>query len=278
MNNPPLVTVVIPVYNRETHIKQCIEQVLCQDYKNIEIIVVNDGSSDSSQSIIEQFDNVNLINHKENKGLSAARNTGIKFAKGKYIHFLDDDDIINQSFYSSLVKASEQHNADISCCSFTKEGQLAYSQIYFKQQVFSSTQEKMLGTFVVRASYVWRFLFRLDLIKENNLWFEEGRLMEDIYFSVRAVFFANRVVVEPKAQFWYTFTPNSIINNQNTEHRIRLEQDGIHAVNSVKKFAKEHNDFALSGLTSDRTHYFLRRLKLGVYCAIKYRDLKALKL
>ncbi len=278
MNNFPLITVVIPVYNRETYIKQCIEQVLCQDYKNIEIIVVNDGSSDSSKSIIEQFDNVQLINHEVNKGLSAARNTGIKFAKGKYIHFLDDDDIINQSFYTSLVEASEKYNADISCCSFTKEGQLAYSQIYFKQQVFSSTQEKMLGTFVVRSSYVWRFLFRLDLIKDNNLWFEEGRLMEDIYFSVRAVFFANKVVVEPKAQFWYTFTPNSIINNKNTEHRIRLEQDGIHAVNSVKKFAKKHNNFALSGLTSNRIRYFLRRLKLGIYCACKYRDLKALKL
>ena len=113
-----LVSVIIPVYNGEKYIKNCLENVLSQTYKNLEIIVVDDGSTDRSAEIAAGYP-VKIVAHERNSGLSAARNTGIDNAQGDYIHFMDVDDLLNTDFYKSMVEAIVSTGSDIACSGVT---------------------------------------------------------------------------------------------------------------------------------------------------------------
>lgn len=112
----PLVSVIIPVYNVENYLKECLDSVLNQTYKNIEVIVINDGSTDKSLHILEdyssKFNNIKIID-QENSGQSVARNKGLENAKGKYIYFLDSDDYILPDTLKKLIKKLEMNNLDI---------------------------------------------------------------------------------------------------------------------------------------------------------------------
>ena len=114
MNNRPLVSIVVPVYNVENYVSKCIQSIFRQTFKNYELIVVNDGSTDNSLSKLQKFsDNRLKIINQKNKGLSGARNTGIKRAIGKYITFIDSDDWISEDYLEVMVSYARKYNADI---------------------------------------------------------------------------------------------------------------------------------------------------------------------
>ncbi len=259
MNKPPLVSVIIPVYNREKHIKQCLEIITNQTYENLEIIVVNDGSTDSSMEIAKQYP-VKIIEHPKNRGLSAARNTGIDNATGKYIHFMDDDDEINLAFYENLVKASEATGTDISASGMISQATKHKTQLFKHRKEYLSLQERLTATYVGKWGYVWRYLFKLDFLKKYNLRFEDGRLMEDLAFSFAAIYYANKVVTVPNAEYLYVFTPNSIVNTDNPEVRKKRRTDKKHAQQFILNFAQEHGDFKIPGVTTGKIRYILRKV------------------
>ncbi len=259
MKKEPLVSVVIPVYNREKHIKKCLELITNQTYKNLEIIVVNDGSTDSSMEIAKQYP-VKIIEHPKNRGLSAARNTGIDNAAGKYIHFMDDDDEINLAFYENLVKASEETGTDISASGMISQAMRHKTQLFKKRKEHISLQERLTATYVGKWGYVWRYLFKLDFLKNYNLRFEDGRLMEDLAFSFAAIYYANKVVTVPNAEYLYIFTPNSIVNTDNPEIRKKRRIDKKHAQQFILNFAKEHGNFKIPGITTGKIKYILRKV------------------
>ena len=111
------VSVIIPVYNVEPYLEKCLDSLINQTLKDIEIICINDCSTDNSLNILEQFKNkderIKLINLKENKGAAAARNEGLKIAKGEYLGFVDPDDYVDLNFYEELYKKAKQDDADI---------------------------------------------------------------------------------------------------------------------------------------------------------------------
>ena len=111
-----LVSVIVPVYNGEKYVATCLENLLNQTYNNLEIIVVDDGSMDKSAELAACYP-VRIISHEHNKGLSAARNTGIDNATGDFIHFMDVDDLLNTDFYKKMVEAIVVTDADIACSS-----------------------------------------------------------------------------------------------------------------------------------------------------------------
>ena len=115
-SNPPLVSVIIPVYNVEKYLRECLDSVLAQTYKNIEVILVDDGSTDSSGHICDEYLNVDdriKVIHQQNAGLSEARNHGYDFATGVFVYFLDSDDWIQEETLSSLTQRIQDTNADI---------------------------------------------------------------------------------------------------------------------------------------------------------------------
>lgn len=278
ITNNPLISVIIPVYNRENHIKKCLETITNQSYKNLEIIVVNDGSTDSSMSIAKQYiDLIKIIDHPKNQGLSAARNTGIDNATGEYIHFMDDDDEVNLEFYEKLLKASVETDADMACCSFINQQLLSKSQIITKKKVYTSIKGKYTATYVGKNGYCWRYLFKTSFLRKNNLRFEVGRLIEDLPFSFAAVFYANKIVTVPNTEYIYVYTPNSIINSIDEEKIKKLKKDYKHSKDFIFNFAKKNGNFKIPGVNTGKVQYFLKKVKLGLKLSLKHSSFKYLK-
>ena len=112
----PLVSIIVPVYNAQSHLSRCLESICGQEYKNLELIVINDGSKDKSLPVCEEFrkkDSRILLVDKANSGVSDTRNLGLKLASGKYVQFVDSDDYIDPDFTKHLVEAAEAHHADL---------------------------------------------------------------------------------------------------------------------------------------------------------------------
>lgn len=257
MKEEALVSVIIPVYNGEKYVKACISMMLNQSYKNLEIIVVDDGSADNSASIAQEFP-IKLIRHEQNQGLSAARNTGIDAAQGKYIHFMDVDDEINLDYYKALVEAITETGADVACSGMVNVARPQKAQRFKKRLVYTSAYDRLEATYVGKIGYVWRYLFNLDFLKANNLRFQEGRLMEDLMFSLPALYFANSLVVVPGAEYIYCHQPNSIMTTKDPEHAKKRRVDRQHAKDMMRKFAKDHQ-VEIPGVTTGKLRYIIKK-------------------
>jgi len=249
----PKVTVIIPIFNGAKYISQCIESILFQTYKSIEIIVVNDGSTDESESIIKLYP-VNLINQK-NAGVSVARNIGLKSAKGEYIHFLDVDDWITIDFYEKMVSAIQLTDSDIACCNV--DNYISRRSTNLKHSVLiSETEDKFKITNVARYGYVWRYIFKKSFLIENNILFKEGQLGEDTPFSMVAILKANRLITVPDAIYYYKKRENSICNTSDDNLK-QIRHIGWKNVKEFRlKFALEHN-ISLPGVRTGKfSRYF----------------------
>lgn len=258
MTQGPLISVVIPVYNGEQYVKSCLDTMFAQTYKNLEIIVIDDGSSDRSGQIALQYP-VKMIRLAENRGLSAARNTGIDAASGEYIHFMDVDDGINLKYYEQMAAAVVETNADIACGGMVNEKHSFKTWKFKKRALYHDTQDKLKATFVGKWGYVWRYLFRLDFIKKQGLRFEEGRFIEDLTFSLPAVYYAESVIVVPGAEYLYYHRENSIMNKKDKAHREKRRLDWSHAKAFRKEFSRKHN-LKIPGIDTGRFAYLLRKL------------------
>ena len=131
MNN--LISVIIPVYNVEQYLSKCLDSVVNQTYKNLEVILVDDGSTDNSGKICDEFalkDNRIIVIHKSNGGLSSARNEGLKFAKGQYVGFVDSDDYIEIGMYEKLLEVSLKYGSDVVCSNYYR---VTNNKIYYKK-------------------------------------------------------------------------------------------------------------------------------------------------
>lgn len=257
MKEEPLVSVIIPVYNGEQYVKSCLEMMLNQSYKNLEIIVVNDGSADNSGLLAKEFP-VKLINHEKNRGLSAARNTGIDVAQGQYIHFMDVDDEINTDYYRALVEVITRTGADVACSGMVNIARPQKAQRFKKEVVYTKAYDRLEATYVGKIGYVWRYLFNVGFLKAHNLRFQEGRLMEDLMFSLPALYFANSLVVVPGAEYTYCHQENSIMTTKNPEHAKKRRVDRQHAKDMMRKFAKDHH-VEIPGVTTGRLRYIIKK-------------------
>ena len=258
MKVEPIISVIIPVYNGAQYVKACLDMMMGQSYTNLEIIVIDDGSVDDSASITYGYP-VKLIKHEHNRGLSAARNTGIDAANGEFIHFMDVDDAINSDYYKLLVEAIIETEADIACGGMVNDKNSYKTRLYKKRNVYSATEDKLNVTYVGKWGYVWRYLFRLDFLKEHHLRFEEGRFIEDLMFSLPAVYYAKKLVVVPGAEYQYFQRENSIMTNKSKEHRKKRDDDHVYAKEYRKTFAQKHN-IKIPGLDTGRAAYVLRKI------------------
>lgn len=198
-----LISVIIPVYNVEKYLCQCIESVLNQTYENIEIILVDDGSVDCSPQICEEYalkDNRIVVIHKKNGGLSSARNAGIKICKGNYLCFVDSDDYIHQQMIEKLYYALKKTEADLVICGFKyvydEEFQGQKKQICSKinNEVINS-KEAMKRLFIINGwQYVvaWNKLYKTQTFE--NLFFKEGYIHED-EIIIHKIFEKNKKIV-----------------------------------------------------------------------------------
>ena len=211
------ISVIIPVYNTEKYLKRCLESIISQDFIDIEVIVVNDCSIDNSLNIIKVLMNrdnrIKLINKQKNEGLSAARNSGIKIAKGEYILHIDSDDWIEKNYFLEVYEYAKNHNADIVITDFYKDfdnGKL----IYVKDQEENIGKEEMLKNIFLMNSYpsVWNKLIRRELYIKNKIFHPLGvSIGEDLYVTPKLIYFSKNILKYNKAFLHYIQNPNSMV-------------------------------------------------------------------
>ena len=256
MENKKLISVIIPVYNGEKYVAQCIENVLCQTCKNLEIIVVNDGSTDNTVQIAKKYP-IKILNQK-NQGLSAARNAGMDVALGKYIHFMDVDDWINLDYYNSMMDALLLTDADIACGGMVNEIKPHRTLLYPERLLLSVMDDKLSVTNVGRRGYVWRYLFKKSFLDEIRLRFEVGRLVEDLPFSLQAVYYAKKIVTVPQAIYYYKKRENSIMMTRHPAARKKRHEGWIKAKEFRQQFAIDHQ-IQIPGVKSGKFSRYIEK-------------------
>lgn len=194
----PLVSVIVPVYNVETYLERCLNSILNQTYNNIELIIVDDGSTDQSPEIIKKYTNSAIIISQKNKGLAGARNSGLKQAHGKYICFVDSDDYLYEEAISSLVHNIEHCNTDMACGLATTHDIKGNCFPVIKKFNVKTLHEKndiIINSLLVDniKCSVWAKLFKAKVILDNNCYFPEGQINEDNIFTCELACYMNAV-------------------------------------------------------------------------------------
>lgn len=222
----PLISVIIPAYNIENYIERCLKSVCEQTYTNLEIIVIDDGSKDRTREIIDkiaQEDSRIIPIHKENAGVSAARNTGLDKATGDYIGFVDGDDVIEKDMYEFLLENAVKYDADISHCGYQMVFPSRIDYYYNTGEV--RIQDNYQGVFdLVKADKIepgiWNKLYRRELL--CNIYLDESiRINEDFLFNYYVFRRSNKAVYEDSVKYSYMIRANSASTSSLNEHKLR---------------------------------------------------------
>ena len=212
-----LISIIIPVYNAEKYIRKSLDSVLGQTYQKLEVILVNDGSTDQSGAICNEYaqkDSRVVVLHKENGGVSSARNAGLKRAKGNYIGFIDPDDWIDPYMFEELYQLIIDHNADISACGYVIEDingnilkQTAHSEV--REFNRAATFNNILDPTGFQG-YVCNKLFSAELIKKEDIVFNEDiHFGEDLLFCCDNFLKNQKFVYDPSPRYHYIYHDNN---------------------------------------------------------------------
>lgn len=243
----PLVSIILPVYNAQSHLDRCLGSICAQQYEDLEIIVINDGSKDQSLPVCEEFrkkDSRILLVDKANSGVSDTRNLGLKLAGGKYVQFVDSDDYIAPDYTARLVEAAERSGADLVISPYTMVIPAGASK---PEQVLEKIQDDLGVMHVARppetreygflpagvydkdtfarrlmdkpASYfysvLWNKLYRRDLLAAHDIRFtSEMRWAEDLVFNMQYIQYAEVFASIPQPGYYYVQNPQSICHTQ----------------------------------------------------------------
>jgi glycosyltransferase involved in cell wall biosynthesis len=215
----PLISIIVPIFKVEPYLKRCVDSILGQIYRNLEIILVDDGSPDNCGQICDdyaQIDSRIKVIHKPNGGLSDARNAGLDIATGDYIGFVDSDDFIHPMMFKDLYEQLEKYDADIAQCSFKKitGDEMIIPKEPYNLKVISNIEalEYIFTTFLVDYIVAWDKLYKKELFKE--LRFPKSKIHEDEFTTYKLFYWSKKIVVSDKKYYYYFQSPNSIIRSK----------------------------------------------------------------
>ncbi|MGL5049705.1 MAG: glycosyltransferase [Fusobacteriaceae bacterium] len=230
-NMNPKISVIVPVYNVEKYLKRCLDSILNSELEDIELILINDGSTDSSGMICDDYLKIDKrvkVIHKNNARVSAARNDGLKIAKGEYISFIDSDDWIEREMYMDMYEKSKKLNLDFIMCDYTKRGK---EQEYTVSQVIEegyydkkAIEEKLFKSLIMFESIDfpvtisnWCCIFNRNFLKKNNLYYNEDiHYCEDSIFGSKVMYNAqNFYYLKNKFYYNYFYNPVSTTSRYN---------------------------------------------------------------
>lgn len=217
------ISVIIPVYNVSNYVEKCVKSVLQQTYEDLEIILINDGSTDDSydkiKSLSEKYTNL-VIHSQQNKGLSATRNKGIELSTGEALFFLDSDDWIEPDTISKLVSAMIEEEVDISICGINQITGSKEVKKVVAQRTLMSGRDAVISYYYRKYDMepmVWNKLYRKELFSKIN--FEVGILHEDKYFTPRILFYAENVCFIPYVGYNYVFEREGSITTSKLQRK-----------------------------------------------------------
>ena len=270
-----LISVIIPVYNVEKYLEKCINSVINQTYKNLEIILVNDGSTDNCPYICDEFakkDNRIKVIHKQNGGLSSARNAGLDVANGQYIGFVDSDDYINPEMYQKLYEALISQNADLSICSYeevTEKGKSIDGFSPINDEILDANNALLK----LNQEKFWYFVVTVSKLYSKNIFenirFPENRINED-EFVIHEIFYnCKKIATIPNKLYYYVQRSGSITKSKKTIKNF----DVIYAMFARVEFYKLNN---LNSLIPGAVKV-CESMYVNIRMNIKYKNLLELK-
>ena len=259
------ISIIVPVYNVEKYVEKCIQSLINQSYKNIEIILVDDGSNDRSNKIIDEYAKVDsriLTIHQKNKGVSAARNAGLKVATGEYVGFVDPDDYVDYQMYETMLKIIELNMSDLAVCGFSKVTELSDKEEIFEiKDELLSPKKCVEDLFDFRGGYaikpsVWNKLFRRDKI--GDLKFDENiGISEDLKFVVQYILKCNSIVYVKQAFYKNLQRDGSITRSKGKAAQIikTVEIDNF-VYDEIKKIYPDLREVVLDWIVQDNRGWY----------------------
>lgn len=262
----PLCSIIVPIYNVEALLPRCIDSLIGQQYQNIEIILVNDGSTDSSEAVCREFLNrdsrIKLIN-KENGGLSSARNAGLKLSKGEYIFFVDSDDYVTSDFCSVCVDGFLNHSADVVIFGFNNifvDTNKVIEKHCRKSRVISK-EEALKGTLIdgYINSLAWNKAYKRELF--DNIKYPEGMVFEDVGTTYKIFNKANTIYISSNITYNYELRNGSIsnkwwCNDKKINDFFTLRSEQLQFINNYPSLIKL--SYATTGFVAIMAHVFLK--------------------
>lgn len=254
------VSVIVPVYNAEKYLASCLDSILHQSLKEIEVICINDGSEDGSLKILEQYalqdKRVHIID-QENQGVSVARNNGIKQAQGEYIGFVDSDDWIDTDFYEKLYQTAEKTGVDIIACGIIYHGwRKTKTMLHADVNQAADNLKDICALFhIPTLNYIWNKIYKCDWIKANKLYFPEQTTYEDMYWSCQVMERAQKAALICGPNYHYRYVPTSIVNTTLTDNLKKTD---------YKKAFQYLQDFAVTHQL-DITQMYNYRIKVKIF-------------
>lgn len=242
-NNSIKISVIIPVYNVEKYLAKCLDSVLNQTLKEIEVICINDGSTDNSLEILEEYskkDSRLKIISQENQGISVARNAGFDISNGEYVAFIDSDDWLdNKDYYEKMYYGVKNNDADIAVSGIIRGNERYKVKILeYAQEITTDDYYKKLEICDIPDScFVWNKIYKKDKLSEIGLRFTPGLIYEDIIFTPKVLYYLGKLVTIPDVKYFYYRHSNTIVKNSNK----KAKQDHAYAQEQMYNFFKEIN-------------------------------------
>ena len=236
------VSTIIPVYNVEQYLPQCLDSVLSQSYSDLQVILIDDGSTDSSGAICDEYakrDSRIVVIHQKNSGAAAAKNAGLRIANGKYLSFVDSDDYLESDAYAHMVELLEAQRADVVPCAFNDVyiDNLVSHQIQEDQREFTNTQYLEQFTKDWTCGLLWDKLYVRSIF--DGVFFEEGHKIDDEYFTYRGVMNARKVVRDNFVIYNYRKRRSSVMRSFDSGKQIvkdRIDYLSKRRVNVIARF------------------------------------------
>ncbi|MHB1001505.1 MAG: glycosyltransferase [Armatimonadota bacterium] len=246
----PFVSIIIPVYNGEPYLRKCLDSLVNQTLKDIEIIVVDDGSTDNSAAILDEYassDSRITIIKQSNEGGYSARNRGLVIAKGSFIGFVDNDDYVQPDMYEVMYDTAIKNSVDIVICGFKRcdmyehvENEEHFALIPQNRVITHDEMFKLLASVHQRQllPFVWRNIYRRSYLDDNSIKFRNLKMTDDCVFNLEAFYYANSVYALNNSFYMYTQNPFSSMGKK---FKPLLEKDLIQQYENKIKFYKQFN-------------------------------------
>lgn len=277
MNNKELISIIVPIYNVEKYLRKCIESLINQTYKDIEIILIDDGSPDNCGQICDEYvknDNRIRVVHKKNAGVSEARNDGIKLSKGDYIAFVDSDDYVEKNFIEILYDNAIKNNADVSICNYFLENKNRKIRKKIDSDIAKDLESEDFCKYIIRKNSFRGLL--LNKLFKREIFFENGKInlidsnihiCEDLLFLVENSSKYDKIYFDKESYLYhYVIRENSAISSKYNEKKVTM----IYAYDRILNFIEKNYHNLLDDYKKDYLKMALNQKEL--YISSNFRD------
>ncbi len=232
------ISIIIPVYNGEKYLSRCLDSIINQTYTNFEIIAINDGSTDNSKQILEEYANKYKSFFKyieqSNSGIAITRNNGLKMVTGEYITFMDDDDFLDLDYFETYMKYANEYNLDVIVGGFKRPN--SSGKIIKKVNLPTGEKESKWAKF--RYLTPWAKIYKTSYINENNIKFLDINVGEDLYFELQALLMTDKIKVIDYAGYNWFYNEKSV---SNTIHKNIRQVDFYRLLNENYNILRQRN-------------------------------------